>query len=343
MRRKKLYTIIVTDNSASSHRSFSVSQKALRALGAGLGAALLLTAALLTDYFGLSLDQRQLDRLKAENQNIRRQFLLTESKLKELAGESRQLSDFVHKTRMITTASLEQAAAYGKVTVPSDILNLSRSPAAVSSRPLLQPESESCGEPRAAAFLPARRPFGRELEFRVEALRAKNRLIKQEAWDLYTGLLEKRDLLNSTPSIFPVKGWISSPFGYRNETFYADHEPQFHQGVDIAAEAGTKVLATAAGKVIYTGYDEHGYGNLLVIDHGYNLKTYYAHLAEITVSQGAYVSRGEPVALVGSTGKSTGSHLHYEIRIAGKAVNPENYTLDDHFADDYFSVIAVAH
>ena len=334
MRRKKYYTIVITDNTASSHRSFGLSQKLLRALAAGAAGIFLLTAVLLTDYFGLSLDRKQLEKLKAENRDMRQQFLVTESKTQDLERELRQLDDFVHKARMITTASVEQAAAYGKVTVPSDILNLSRAPAQVSGRLFQAADGErDCREPASAASLFHRRGrlHGRELELRVDDLRTKSRLIKQKTWDLYTSLLERRDLLNSTPSILPVRGWISSPFGYRNETFYADHEPQFHQGIDISAETGTKVVAAADGKVVYTGYDEHGYGNLLVIDHGYNLKTYYAHLAEITISRNAYVRRGEPVALVGNTGKSTGPHLHYEIRIAGQAVNPENYTLDDHF------------
>ncbi len=340
MRRKKHYTIIITDNSASSHRSFSVSGKLLRALLAAAAAALLLTAALLADYFGLSLDKSRLKALRAENRELKRQFLLTEGKVAELARETQQLGDFVHKARLITTASVEHgSSAYGKVTAPSDILHLSRGPASFKSMPSGPPPAgggKTCddGGGPPSLFGDAMgdsRTFGRELEIIVDDLREKSLLTKQKAWDLYTSLLERKELLNSTPSILPAKGWISSSFGYRNETFYADHEPQFHQGIDIAAESGTKVVAAADGKVIYTGYDERGYGNLLVIDHGYSLKTYYAHLAEITVERGVYVRRGEPVALVGNTGRSTGSHLHYEIRIAGQAVNPENYTLDDHF------------
>ena len=112
------------------------------------------------------------------------------------------------------------------------------------------------------------------------------------------------------------------------KTIYVDHEPYFHRGMDIASKEGSPVMATADGKVVYTSYDEYGYGNLIVIDHGYGLKTYYGHLAEINTKVGKSVQRGKIIASVGSTGRTTGPHLHYEVRIFGVPVNPENYILD---------------
>ena len=143
-----------------------------------------------------------------------------------------------------------------------------------------------------------------------------------------TDLLEKKEILSNTPSILPTKGWLSSGFGYRNESIYSDHEPHFHRGVDIASSEGSPVVASADGKVVYTGYDDYGYGNLVVIDHGYGLKTYYAHLAAIKTTAQKKIRRGEIVGEVGSTGRSTDPHLHYEIRIFETPVNPESYILD---------------
>ena len=166
------------------------------------------------------------------------------------------------------------------------------------------------------------------LEIRIEKLKKKSEWTKQSAWTLYTDLLEKKEILNNTPSILPAKGWVSSHFGYRNETIFTDHEPYFHRGIDIASQEGSPVFATANGKVAWTGYDEGGYGNLVILDHGYGLKTYYAHLSTIKAKMGASIQKGEVIAHMGSTGKSTGPHLHYEVRIFGIPVNPDNYILD---------------
>ena len=167
-----------------------------------------------------------------------------------------------------------------------------------------------------------------ELVVRIDRATAKARLTRQDAWNIYSSLLKNRELLERTPSILPVRGWITSPFGYRNETFYADHDLRFHRGIDIAADMGSPVLSAAAGQTLHTGYDDSGYGKTVVIDHGYHVRTVYAHLSEIKVQRGAYVRRGDLVGLVGNTGKSTGPHLHYEVQIFGTPVNPANYILD---------------
>ena len=109
---------------------------------------------------------------------------------------------------------------------------------------------------------------------------------------LYTDLLEKQEVVNRTPSILPVRGWISSHFGLRNETIYSDHEPHFHRGGDIASTEGKPVVASARWKIHYTGYDEYGYGNLIIIDHGYGLKTYMRTFRKFK-QKPAYLSGGE--------------------------------------------------
>lgn len=118
----------------------------------------------------------------------------------------------------------------------------------------------------------------------------------------------------------PVHGVVSSPFGLRPDPF--NGEARFHDGVDIAAPSGTSVKAAAAGKVIFSG-QAGGYGNLVEVDHGNGLITRYGHNAANLVSLGDEIAAGQPIALVGSTGRSTGAHLHFEVRRAGKPVNPE--------------------
>ncbi len=121
------------------------------------------------------------------------------------------------------------------------------------------------------------------------------------------------------PFSWPVTGTITSPFGWRSNPFGGS--PEFHQGLDIAAPSGTTVTAAAGGTVIMAQW-YGGYGNYILIDHGGGYSTGYGHLSAIYVSSGQSVSRGQAIGAVGSTGQSTGPHLHFEVRIAGKPVDP---------------------
>jgi murein DD-endopeptidase MepM/ murein hydrolase activator NlpD len=118
---------------------------------------------------------------------------------------------------------------------------------------------------------------------------------------------------------WPVTGTITSPFGWRSNPFGGG--PEFHQGLDIAAPSGTTVTAAASGTVIMAQW-YGGYGNYILIDHGGGYSTGYGHLSAMYVSSGQAVQRGQAIGAVGSTGQSTGPHLHFEVRIAGKPVDP---------------------
>ena len=123
---------------------------------------------------------------------------------------------------------------------------------------------------------------------------------------------------HTTPSIWPAAGYVSSPYGLRfNGT-------EFHQGIDIAADMGTPIVATADGVVTAAGWNG-GYGNMVDIDHGGGIVTRYGHASAVAVTVGQQVRRGEVIAYVGSTGRSTGPHVHYEVRVNGAPVNPAGY------------------
>ena len=123
---------------------------------------------------------------------------------------------------------------------------------------------------------------------------------------------------HTTPSIWPAAGYVSSPYGLRfNGT-------EFHQGIDIAADMGTPIVATADGVVTAAGWNG-GYGNMVDVDHGGGIVTRYGHASAVAVTVGQQVRRGEVIAYVGSTGRSTGPHVHYEVRVNGAPVNPAGY------------------
>lgn len=132
--------------------------------------------------------------------------------------------------------------------------------------------------------------------------------------------VERRQALAAaTPSIWPVAGWLSSPYGSRTDPF--NDEKAFHPGLDISADYGSRVVATADGTVESAG-NNGAYGLMVVLDHGFGISTKYGHLSRIAVASGQRVTRGDVIGFVGSTGRSTGPHLHYEIWMNGRLTNP---------------------
>jgi murein DD-endopeptidase MepM/ murein hydrolase activator NlpD len=143
--------------------------------------------------------------------------------------------------------------------------------------------------------------------------------------ELYKFLKDKMSVLARTPSIWPAKGWVSSRFGYRISPFTKERE--FHSGLDIVTRNKAPIVAPADG-IIAKVSREYGYGNIVTINHGNGLKTRYAHLTKSLVKRGQHVKRGDKIALVGSSGRSTGPHLHYEVYMNGVPVNPSRYILN---------------
>jgi len=148
--------------------------------------------------------------------------------------------------------------------------------------------------------------------------------------DLLTGLEDRLDSVRSdvnkrnqlaaaTPSIWPTHGWLSSSMGNRADPLTG--EKDFHPGLDISADRGDPVYVTADGKITNASVAGN-YGNLVVVDHGFGLETRYGHLSAFKVKLGQTVKRGDLVGAVGSTGRTTGSHLHYEVRANGRILNP---------------------
>jgi murein DD-endopeptidase MepM/ murein hydrolase activator NlpD len=161
---------------------------------------------------------------------------------------------------------------------------------------------------------------GRLTSLETEASRQEQSLRElQEYFD------DQRSLLASTPSIWPTRGWVTSDFGTRVDPITAARK--MHQGLDIATPHGQPIYTPSDATVVFAG-TEGGYGKVLVLDHGYGVKTRYGHLAEIFVKPGDHIARGEKVGAVGNTGRSTGPHLHYEVRVNGIPENPRKFILE---------------
>lgn len=165
----------------------------------------------------------------------------------------------------------------------------------------------------------------REMHEQVHEAEVVTQTQVQDFEELIDKLNKKKNLLAATPSIKPVDGWITSKFGYRTSPFTGQKE--FHSGLDISNRHGEEIVATADGKVSHAGR-KMLLGNLVVIDHGHGRITRYGHLDKVLVKRGETVKRGEPIGLLGNTGRSTGPHVHYEVKINGTPVNPAKYILN---------------
>jgi len=167
--------------------------------------------------------------------------------------------------------------------------------------------------------------FVRGMNDRVNAIESTSAKKIESMTDLLSSLEAKRNLLASTPAIRPTKGWLTSRFGYRESPFTGKKE--FHEGYDIANRLGTPIHASADGVVSYVG--RRGLlGYAVLIDHGHGIITKYGHLGKYVVKKGQKVKRGQKIAEMGNTGRSTGPHLHYAIYINGRPVDPAKYILD---------------
>lgn len=168
---------------------------------------------------------------------------------------------------------------------------------------------------------------------------------ERESYDTLEHLIAtKEDMLACIPAIQPVSNkdlsLIASGFGFRIDPIYKT--AKMHTGLDFASALGTPIYATANGTVESCGYDEKGYGNHVIINHGYGYETLYGHMVRIKTSPGSRVKRGEVIGWVGSTGKSTGPHCHYEVIRKGVKIDPVHFFFNDLAAGDYERLVKIA-
>ncbi len=187
------------------------------------------------------------------------------------------------------------------------------------------PDESSSADDLVSTLPPKEAERFRQLHYDLFRLERVSKFEQKSLKELHDKLVSRKDLLESTPSIRPAYGYETSGFGYRLSPF-TGHK-QFHEGLDIANRIGTPVIAPANGLVVFAGR-KGGFGNLIILDHGHGITTRYGHLSKILVKVGQHVKRGEKIAEIGNTGRSTGPHLHYEVRLNGVPVNPRRYILN---------------
>lgn len=302
--QQKRYKIQFIDNEEDVTRTVKLSLGSLRmiAVGAGAAVAVLAAASVLSVYTLMNgqMHEAETAQLREANRIQQEQILQVSKKAAALQQDLDRLHRSEDGLRALVGAP---PAAADEVTPVQE-----------------QPAESTGGAPHDLTTA----ELGEALEMieaRMETRRSSLDLLAQTMRANFpgAGAYASDDGAHTVPSIWPTSGYVSSPYGLRwNGT-------EFHQGIDIAAETGTPIVATADGVVTAAGWDGSGYGNMVDIDHGDGIMTRYGHASAVAVTPGQTVRRGQVIAYVGSTGYSTGPHLHYEVRVNGQPVNPAGY------------------
>ena len=326
-------TFFIVSDRKGVTRKFIVSSRWLKAVSALAIIGVVFSLALLLDYFSLVVQTSESHRLRLKNRQMKEQVASLEGKLNVLEGEIESFRTFITKLKIILSPSSKNTnLAIGSIRQGIGLVeneNLStfqeNSDNSLQDADSLFFQSSSLKLEEGDLAIEDKKDYAL-LNIRLDKAINYSRLQRQDGLKLWESLSQKHSLLQATPSIAPTNGWITSHFGYRTSPY--TQKPSFHQGLDIAASPGTPVKATGNGVVTYTGYDA-GYGKLVSIDHGYGIVTRYGHNSQVFVMMGQKIKRGDVIATVGNTGRTTGPHLHYEVRLNGMPINPQNYILSD--------------
>lgn len=332
---KKKVTLFIVTNEVGKTRKIVLSAEWAKGIIAVVAVCLVALVAIFADYVGLLAQTSENKRLKSENAQLSKQFQVVEGKVFALETSLERVKTFVTKLKLITNIEGEDRSlklAMG-VNPPSNqhIEELDQPIEKRNKLDVMEKQDQEFQHPtepndnKGELAINNRRDYA-SLVVRIEKAVKESELRFQSTFDLWEILSERQSLLSSTPNIRPAKGWFTSRFGYRISPFTG--RSTLHAGLDIAAAPGSPVYAPADGLVTFAGYDE-GYGKMITLDHGYGVITRFAHSSQIYVQLGQKVSRWDVIASVGNTGRSTGPHLHYEVRVNGVPRDPSIYMLDD--------------
>jgi len=302
MKKGSFFTLMLIPHSETKVRRFNISKSAFFIVIIIIGVAFAGLSFFVNDYLQIKEEVKRIEELEKINQFQKEKILSLAEKLEDFNQTMERLKELESKVRTLAGVGGEfnvnkgglgkgGPESYIRLDEQTDIFNLIHS------------------VEKNVVFLK------NEAEKRKEGLEETEEIIQR-----------KMELFASTPNIFPVQGWISSGFGWRKDPF-DKKKREFHSAIDITAPWGTEVRAAAQGRVVFTGWKD-GYGLMVRIKDGYGYETVYAHFSRILVKRGSWIKKGEVIGRVGSTGRSTAPHLHFEVWHNGKPLNPLNLMVE---------------
>lgn len=300
---KEFVSILIFGHKTSRTRHLRIQRKTIKIGLYLLGFVLLSITFFFCDYIQVKKQAFEVARLREQTELQRSQIHFFSSKIEELEKQISRLKEFDKRIRIIANLDRSQE--------PTPFMGMG-GPSPTDLRERLKEDKDEKG-------------LVHQMKIDVERLQSEAASRELSLSELEKVLQTKKEILAHTPSIWPVQGWVTSDFGFRTNPFTG--LTQMHEGIDISNRTGTVVVAPANGFVSDIGND-WVHGKFIIISHGFGMTTRYSHLHKILVKAGQKVKRGDKIAEVGMSGKATGPHLHYEVRLHGIAVNPMRYILN---------------
>ena len=295
---KKFFSLVIIPHSKSSSQIITLSEKTIKILLGVCGTLFVVLAVFLVDYFSVAGI-----RLKYKNlvdENIKQKQMIAEYKVSfnKLRASVEHFKNYAQKLNVM--AGLKSPEALKEIGVGDGGSDLSEAVPANTSQDITLSN--------------------------IKSIDQKTEGIEKNLSTLMKFFEAQSTRLAFTPSIAPARGYLASAFGWRNDPFTGKRT--FHYGIDIATQTGNPIVATADGIVVTVKREKIG-GNTIILSHRFGYQTVYCHLSKFLVKQGQKVKRGDVIGLIGRTGKALGPHVHYEIRVNNKEVNPFYYILEE--------------
>lgn len=294
-KQKKLLSLIILPHSKAGYKRISLSKRTLQFFAGGAAFLFISFAFLLVDYFSMSITRERYKALYEENLRQKEKIENYERSIGHLTKIVESFENYAKKLNVM--AGLKSPEVMIDLGIGGGL------------------EEQSYSQSLPEIPLTALKNIGQRADS-----------IEKNLNSLVSFFENQAARLSCTPTIWPTIGWVTSGFGMRIDPF--TQKETFHRGIDIATNIGNPVVAPADGVVVQLKFDKIG-GRTIRISHGYGYSTLYYHLDKYLVKEGQKVKRGDPIGQVGKTGKAIGPHLHYEVHINGKAVNPYYYILEE--------------
>lgn len=324
--KNRFYTLLVIPEKTSQVRKLVMPAWILKGSLVGLFFVGVLGSIMLLDYWYVMSQINENKNLKIQNRRLTQQVQIFKNRMESVESTMERINTFATRLKVITNIEdRDDLVSRLNQSLPDASNNIGSKVAKNSS-------SESDADPLQSALDPrnpelaALRAEKKRLDRSFSKISYDSLMLEQRLQDLYELLVDQKVFLSALPTRKPAVGYFTSGFGVRKSPYGT--RIKMHEGLDIANHYGTPIKSSAYGTVAFSGR-KPGYGRTVILNHGYGLETWYAHAWKLLVKKGQKIHRGEKIALMGSTGRSTGPHVHYEVRIHGIPVDPLSYILEE--------------
>ena len=317
----RFFTVLIIPEKTSQVRRLILPSWLIKTAAVGGLFTIALGTIMVLDYWYVMSQISENNQLKVENRRLRQQVQVFRNKMSTVETTLDRIKTFSTRLKVIT--NLEDRGLFtqnGTNKLPDASASMSEPP-----KPSAVVDIEAEVDPKDPEQGQLNKQYGL-LESEFTLMNGDAMKLEQTLQNQYELLADQKAFLAALPTRKPAVGYYTSGFGVRSSPFGG--HTKMHEGLDIANLPGTPIRAPADGVVIFAD-SKAGYGQTLILDHGYGLETWYGHTRKILVSKGQKIHRGDTVALVGNSGRSTGPHVHYEVRVNGTPVNPLPYILEN--------------